>query len=198
MMIEMNAQNDGVCGNGSDNNSDVEVSDEPDTDTYLERVPRGAELAAELSSILSAANELESLGLPSDPNDTYNRSRRAALRASLSSDASKLRRYKSGLDREVRRCTRNLDRIQADSESLTLEQTLECYSEAERRQQQQHHEAIRDRDEVCSVLAKVRSALRASPLGSPVREPQSHSGGLGKEVDGLLSLGSLRKAPRQR
>ena len=42
----------------------------------IEHLPRGSELRAELSPILSLANEFESVSFLSDPNNTYAANRR--------------------------------------------------------------------------------------------------------------------------
>jgi len=141
---------------GSDHDTELDLAPRsaPDTEpgfgpSFLpspRHVPRGNELKAELSRILADTNELESIGYLSDPQNTYARNRRLHLQGEISRAIAKLQRYKRMLDKEVLRCQRNQDRIQADSEKLNLEETQGCYFEAESEQQRQHHEAVSDCD----------------------------------------------------
>jgi hypothetical protein len=153
----------------------------------IEHLPRGSELRAELSPILSLADEFESVSFLSDPNNTYAANRRFDLQARLSTELEKLQRYKSKLDREVLRCKKNSNRIRTDSERLNLDETRQCYLEAEDEQQKQLDEAVRDRDAVSWAMSKVRSALPHLPLPGY----QNNPGRLGNEVDDLLSFGPL-------
>ncbi len=221
MIVEMNPepQDDKVLDENFENNagfepdpspcyepnveSDIECDFDPDLISDFEHFPRGSELRSELSRILSLANELESVSFLSDPNNTYANNRRFDLQAKLSTELEKLQRYKPKLDREVSRCKKNLDRINTDSERLNLNETRECYLEAEDEQQKQLDEAVRDRDTVFWAISKVRSALSMSRAGSlptgnsspsalphlPLPGYQNNPGRLGNEVDDLLSFG---------
>ena len=192
---------------------DMESDPEPGLVPDLERVPRGAQLRAELSRILSMASELESLShCGQDPKNNYARYRRIQLHSRLSAELEKLQRYKPYLDKEVDRCVRNLEQILSDSQRLNLTEPMEYYLEAERLQQIQYYEAICDREAVYWALKRVQAALGSSRIGgfavrdpltpdvpiySPSTGPEIHAGGLGGEVDGLLSSGPLDKNPRQ-
>jgi len=225
MIIEMNPepQDDQVLDENvetgdvfePDNELDLEPCNEPDVESDIgpgfaggliddfEHLPRGSELRAELSRILSLANELESVSFLSDPNNTYARNRRFELQARLNPELKKLQRYKPKLDKEVSRCEKNLDRINTDSERLNLEETRKCYLEAEDEQQKQLDEAVGDREAVSWAISKVRSALSMSRAGSlpignsfgsalphlPLPGHQNNPGRLGNEVDDLLSFG---------
>jgi len=197
----------------SDAEPDLERDSEASFDPDLEYVPRGAELREVLSCILAMANELESLSYLSDPKNDYARYRRIELQSRLSTELDKLKRYRVKLDKEVLRCQRNLDRIRADSARLNLPEPRQCYSEAEYEQQKQLNEAVRDRDAVLWAMTRVQAALSSSrirafpvrdpfppdvPIYSPSPRPKNHSGGLGSEVNGLLSLGPLGKGHGQR
>lgn len=169
----------------------------------LEHLPRGSELRSELSLILLLANELESVSFLSDPNNTYATNRKFDLQTRLNPELKKLHRYKPKLDKEASRCEKNLDCINTDSEKLNLDETRECYLEAEYEQQKQLDEAVRDRDAVAWAISKVRSALSMSQAGSlpignsfgsplphlPLPGYQNNPGQLGNEVDDLLSFG---------
>jgi hypothetical protein len=232
MIIETNPQEDDL-GNDPDNNSDVDANNEANPEpgsepdmgpgpeagcepgfvSELEHVPKGTELREELSRIWAVASELESIGFFFDPNDTYSRNRKLELQTRLSAELEKLHRYKVKLDKEEIRCRKNLDRIRSDSEKLNLEETRECYSEAEHQQQKQYHEALCDRDVVSRTLMKVQAALGSSQIGSfPIGNPQgqdqfpisfpghvlippsqSQPGTLGDELDGLISLGKSQE-----
>ena len=146
MIIETNPQDEDGLSNSPDHDRDVDINSEPclesgpESDTGpglgisfepdsdpgfisdFEYVPRGAELRTELLRILSLASELESLNYLSDPKNELN----------------KLQRHKVRLDREVLRCDKNLNRIRTDSEKLNLNETRECYSEAESLQLKQY------------------------------------------------------------
>lgn len=231
MIIEMNPEDgDEVLGNSPDINDDFDPDVEPNTGSGpesdveaeverdseagfvpdLEYVPRGTELRQELSGILADANDLERLSFLSDPKDTYSRNRRLELQSKLSIAMDKLQRYKVKLDKEVLRCERNLARIRADSEKLNLEETRECYCQAESLQQKQYYEAVSDRDAVGWAITRVRTALSTWQIRSfPVWDPflpdlpissspgyQNNPGRLGNEVDDLLSFGPLGKNQR--
>ena len=194
-----------------DKEIDLEPCHEPDVDPGFaggliddfEHLPRGSELMSELSRILSLAHQLESVSFLSDPNDTYARNRKFGLQTRLNPELKKLHRYKPKLDKETSRCEKNLDRINTDSERLNLEETRNCYLEAEDEQQKQLDEAVRDRDAVSWAISKVRSALSMSRAGSfptgnsfgsalphlPLPGYQNNPGQLGNEVDDLLSFG---------
>jgi hypothetical protein len=225
MIVEMNPEpeDNEVLDENFDNHNGLEPGNEldqgscpePDVESDIgpdfaggliddfEHLPRGSELRAELSRILSLANELENVSFLSDPNNTYTRNRRFELQARLNPELSKLQRYKLKLDREVLRCEKNLDRINTDSEKLNLDETRKCYLEAEDEQQKQLDEAVFDRDAVSWAISKVRSALsmsRASslPTGNsfgpvlphlPLLGYQNNPGRLGNEVDDLISFG---------
>ena len=194
--------------------SDIENDPEPSLVPDFERVPRGAQLRAELSRMLSMASELESLShCGQDPKNNYARYRRIQLQSRLSSEQEKLQQYKPYLDKEVDRCVRNLEKILSDSQRLNLTEPMEYYLEAERLQQIQYYEAVCDREAVYWTLKRVQAALGSSRIGgfgvgdpltpdvpiySPSTGPEIHPGGLGEEVDGLLSSGPLDKDPRQR
>ena len=219
---EMNQQNEEGFGNSPDNDSDTDINYDPCLDPGIgpdsdpgfmsdfEHVPRSAELREDLSGILSLASELESVIYLSGPRDNYASHRRAQLRSRLSSELDKLQRYRLKLDREVLRCESNLDRIHADSERIHLEQTREHYDQAETLQQEQYREAVSDRDAVSWAITKVQAALRSAQFGgfggggplapsppiSPLPGYQNNPGGLGNEVDELLSLGPLRYGQR--
>ena len=170
-----------------------------------EHVPRGDELKAELSRILSLASELESLNHLSYPKDDLARQRRAELQSKLSSELNKLQRYKVKLDREVLRCKKNLDRIRTDSEKLNLDETRKCYSEAESLQMKQYREAVSDRKAVLLAITKVQAVLSSSegvglpvadPFGSglptqPLPEHQNDPERLENELDDLFDFGPL-------
>jgi hypothetical protein len=170
-----------------------------------EHVPRGDELKAELSRILSLASELESCNYLPDPKDDLARQRRAELKSKLSLELNKLQRYRVKLDREVLRCEKNLDRIHSDSEKLNLDETRQCYCEAESLQMKQYREAVLDRKAVLLAITKVQAVLSSSEgVGLPVADPfgsdlptqplpgsQSNPEQLGNEVDDLLDFGPL-------
>ena len=193
---------------------DIENDPEPGLAPDFERVPRGAQLRAELSRILSMASELESLShCGQDPKNNYARYRRMQLHSRLSAELEKLQQYKPYLDKEVERCVRNLEGILSDSQRLNLTEPMEYYLEAERLQHIQYYEAICDREAVYWTLKRVQAALGSSRIGSfavrnpltpdvpiysPSTGPEIYSGGLGEEVDGLLSSGPLDKNPRQK
>jgi len=201
-------------GSEHDAGPDMESDPEPGLVPDFERVPRGAQLRAELSRILSVASELESLShCGQDPKNNYARYRRIQLHSRLSAELEKLQRYKPYLDKEVERCVKNLKLILSDAERLNLTEPMEYYLEAERLQQIQYYEAICDREAVYWTLKRVQAALGSSRIGgfavrdpltpdvpiySPSTGPEIHSGCLGEEVDGLLSSGPLDKDPRQR
>ena len=229
MIIETNPQDEDGLSNSPDHDRDVDINSEPclesgpESDTGpglgisfepdsdpgfisdFEYVPRGAELRTELLRILSLASELESLNYLSDPKNDLARQRRAELQSKLSSELNKLQRHKVRLDREVLRCDKNLNRIRTDSEKLNLNETRECYSEAESLQLKQYSEAVSDRDVVSWAISRVQGALRSSrgggfgvgyPFGPdspiwPLPGYQNDSGRLGNEVDGLLDFGPL-------
>jgi len=193
---------------------DIESDPKPGLVPDFEHVPRGTQLREELSRILSIASELESLShCGQDPKNDYARYRRVQLQSRLSSELEKLQRYKPYLDKEVERYVGNLERIRSDAERLHLTEPMEYYLEAERLQQIQYYEAICDREAVYWTLKRVQAALGSSringfavrdpltpdvPIYSPSTGPKIHPGGLGGEVDGLLSSGPLDKNPRQR
>ena len=217
MIVEMNPepQDDKVLDENFENNAGFEPDPSPcyepniesDFDPGLipdfEHLPRGSELDAELSRILSLAHQLESESLSSDPNIIHARNRRFDLQARLSTELSKLQRYRSKLYKEVSRTDRNSNRIHTDSEKLNLDETREYYSEAESEQRKQYYEAVRDRDAVDWTITKVQAALTSSrvggfgvgyPLGpglsiQPLPGHQNNPGRLGNEVDDLLSFG---------
>ena len=227
MIIEMNPEPDGVLdSNAGINNDGFELDERPDlgpgTEPDSERddddglspgieyVPRGAELRAALSQILSKASELQSLSYhSSEARDEQVRRRRTQLQWELSAELDKLRRDKAYLDKEVARCERNLDCIRADLERLNLPEPMEYYADAEHLQHKQYYEAVWDRDALQWAITRVQSALGSSPITSfPERDPfppdipicptsagpTTHTGGLGNEVEGLLSLGRLAKS----
>jgi hypothetical protein len=230
MIIEMNPQDENL-GNDPDNNPDVDVNNEscpepgaksdmedgleancePGFISEFEYVPRGTELREELSRIWATASELESIGFFFDAKDTYNRNRRIELQARLAPEPEKLQRYKVKLDSEEIRCKKNLDRIRLDAEKLNLEETRECYFEAEHQQQKQYREAVSDRDIILQTLMKVQSALgssqiRSFPVGDllppdspiqPLPGYQSDPSRSDNEVDDLTSLGPLGKSQEQ-
>ncbi|KPL24861.1 MAG: hypothetical protein AMJ75_02580 [Phycisphaerae bacterium SM1_79] len=234
MAIEINPEDSQVVDNSADIHGGLEpdsgfIRDPspehnavPDTESEpasgpvpdVENVPRGAQLRAELSRILSMVSERESLGhYWQDPKNDYAKYRRIQLQSRLSAELEKLLRYKPYLDKEVERCVRNLERIRSDLQKLNLTEPMEYYLEAERLQQIQYYEAVCDREAVYWTLKRVQAALGSSGIGgfavrdpftpnvpiySPSREPEIHPGGLGEEVDGLLSLGPLDKNSRQR
>lgn len=217
MIIEMDSRDENGLDNSPDHGRDIDINSDfcpepglgPGSDPGLipdfERVLRGSELRAELSRILSLASELESLNYLSDPKNDLARHRRAELQSKLSSELNKLQRYKVKLDREVLRCEKNLNRIRTDSEKLNLDETRECYCEAESLQQKQYREAVSDRDAVSWAISRVQAALRSSRGGGfGVRDPfgpdlpirplpghQSNPDRLGNEVDELLEFGPL-------
>jgi len=223
MILEMNPEpeDDKVLDNNFENNdgfepdpspchepnveSDIERDFDPGLIPDFEHLPRGSELRAELSQILSLANELESVSFLSEPNNTYARNRRFDLQARLSTELEKLQRYKVKLDREVLRCKKNLDRINTDSEKLSLDETRECYSEAESLQLEQYREAVSDCDAVSWAISRIQAALRSSrgggfgvgyPFGpdlpiQPLPGHQSNPDRLGNEADELLGFGPL-------
>lgn len=212
MIVEMNPQDEDGLDHGPENDRDANINSGPYPEPGLgptdpgfisdfERVPRGSELRAELSRILSLASELESLNYLSDPKNDLARHRRAELQSKLSSELNKLQRYKIKLDREVLRCEGNLNRIRTDSEKLNLDEARECYFEAESLQQKQYREAVSDRDAVSWGISRVQAALRSSRgggfgvgpdlPGSSLPGYQNGSGRLGNEVDGLLDFGPL-------
>ena len=226
MIVEMNPEDEDGIGSDLDNNGDADINSEccsehglgRDSDPGLvpdfERVPRGAQLRAELSRILSMASELESLShCGQDPKNNYARYRRIQLHSRLSAELEKLQRYKPYFDKEVERCVGNLNRIRSDSQNLSLTEPMEYYLEAERLQHIQYYEAICDREAVYWTLKRVQAALGSSRIGgfavrdpltpdvpiySPSTGPKIHPGGLDEEVDGLLSSGPLDKNPRQK
>ena len=221
MIIDMNpeSQDDQVldenvetdCGFEPDHELDPcschEPHVEPDIAPGLmddfEHLPRGSELTSALLRILSLVHQLESESFLSYPNDTYARSRQFEMQARLNHELEKLQRYKPKLDKEVLRCEKNRDRINTDSERLNLDETRECYLEAEDEQQKQLDEAVGDREAVSWAISKVRSALSMSRAGSfpignsfgsalpplPLPGYQNNPGQLGNEVDDLLSFG---------
>ncbi|KPL24979.1 MAG: hypothetical protein AMJ75_02260 [Phycisphaerae bacterium SM1_79] len=234
MAIEMNPEDSQVVDNSADIHEGVEPDCEPDKDPSrehntepgmerdpepglaadFERVPRGDQLRAELCRIVSMAAELESLSrCRQDPKNDYARYRRIQLQSRLMPEREKLQRYKPCLDKEVKRCAGNLDRIRSDSQMLNLTEPIEYYLEAERLQQIQYYEAVCDREAVYWTLKRVQAALASSSISGfaggdpfipnvsvypPSVGPGIHAGGLGQEIDGLLSLGPLEKNPGQR
>ena len=160
-------------GSEHDAGPDIENDPEPGLAPDFERVPRGAQLRAELSRILSMASELESLNHRwQDPKNDFARYRRIQLHSRLSAELEKLQRYKPYFDKEVERCVGNLNRIRSDSQNLSLTEPMEYYLEAERLQHIQYYEAICDREAVYWTLKRVQAALGSSRIGGfAVRDP---------------------------
>jgi DNA repair exonuclease SbcCD ATPase subunit len=123
------------------------------------------------------------------------------LEEKVTSGVNRLHDCLADLAKEIQRCKANLGRIQADSAKLNLQETQDCYSEAESEQQRQYRHVVQDREAILVALGKAEAVLkisrtRKSPGGTPRRQTPPSSapsgpGGLGKELDGLLSLGPL-------
>lgn len=205
MIIAMNSEDNEPFGNndGFDPDSwlslgpgpepDAERESEPGIFYNAQPVPRGSKLRGELYRILMLASELLCLVFGSGPNDTSGQRRIIELQDKLSDHLIVLRRYAVELRTEMAQHRSNLNRIRADLERLNLGETREHYFEALRQQQKQYYEAVWDLDAVRWAISKVQEALSSSRIDSvPANDHYASdlphdSGGLGDELDGLLS-----------
>ena len=202
-------------------NNDNVTKENPDERSNIIDVPRGRQLRDELKNISSRTKELESaLALPEVNEDGSSEcpfaedlfAKKEAIEGQVANDLKKLNRYAKVLDYEIKRCQRNLTKIQADGSKLNLQEASGHYSQAADAQQQQLQSAIEDKDAVSVVLSKAQAVLNVSrtrkyPGKKPQERPfpmptfgapgstciQSSTGKPGGELGGLISLGPLGK-----
>jgi hypothetical protein len=184
-------------------------------------VPRGAELRRALAGVSEHVNGLESV-MNSTPHvdeqgnsdcpfaeDLY--SRKNELEKQVIEDVNRLMGYMRAIDHDIARCRNNLSRIQADSAKLNRDEARDCYSRAQEAAERELREAVQDKDAISIVLARAQAVLKVSQTRKyPGREPQrpfppagpgasggpgprTPAAGIGRELDGLLSIGPLEE-----
>ena len=187
-------------------------------------VPRGPQLRGALSAISRRVAHLKTAmtSLPYVTEDGSSECPEAEnlyaekeyLEAQVRSDVQMLNLYMVALGKEIQRCQKNLQRLQADQARLNRQEPSEYYSEAIEAQQRQLRGAVQDRDAVYIVLAEAKAVLKVSQTRKfPGKEPQwrpisprtpsgpsksssspSSAGKSSNELEGLLSLGPLGQA----
>lgn len=183
--------------------------------------PRGAALRNEIAVFLQKLAQLESAmtRLPAvDENgssacdfaeDLY--AQKEELEQEVSAGFARLSGYLPLLEKEVQRCQKNLERIEADSQRLNRDEARDSYAQAADLQQAEYRAAVQERDALYIALKKAEAVLQVSRTRKfPGREPQRRdycppvasdgsvpSAGveLGSEVEDVLSTGPISESP---
>jgi len=182
-------------------------------------VPRGAELRRVLAGITEHIEQLDR-AMSSLPHvnkeggsecgfaeDLF--AQKEELEKQVIEDVNRLMGYMRAIDHDIARCRNNLSRIQADSAKLNRDEARDCYSRAQEAAERELREAVQDKDAISIVLARATAVLKVSQARKfPGREPQRQlppagpgapegpgprtpAAGIGRELDGLLSIGPL-------
>ena len=195
-------------------------------DSVASDAPRGGALRSYLAGVMSTVEELEKAvqSLPrvdekggSDcpfAEDLY--AKKEQLEAALGKDVAMLQAYMAAIQKEVARCERNLQRIRGDAGKLSTPEAIDAYGEAEQAADNEHHQAVTDRDAIVLVLPRAQAVLAVSqnkkypdkkPQQRQLPEPASPTDGkeptrprpdttgkpaLGGELGDLLSIGPLK------
>jgi hypothetical protein len=188
-------------------------------------VPRGVELRRVLAGITEHIEQLDR-AMSSLPHvnkeggsecgfaeDLF--AQKEELEREVIEDANRLLGDKRSIDHDVARCRNNRARIQVDSGKLNRDEARDCYSRAEEAAEREYREAVQDKDAISIVLARAQAVLKVSATRKyPGREPQRQSppagpgapegpdprtpaAGIGRELDGLLSIGPLEETPSE-
>ena len=88
-------------------------------------------------------------------------------------ESQKLPRYLGLVEKEIARCSANLEQISADRSSLNLEEAKEKYNVAKRSQESQYNSAIQQRKALVDLISRTEQALAmARSKEFPGRKPQ--------------------------
>lgn len=184
---------------------------------------RGAELRHSLWIISQRLDQLKrAMSLPYVENDGSSEcpdaetlyAEKEQLEAQVTADVEVLKGHRVELKKEIQRSEKNLQQLEADQGKLNRLEPSQCYAEAIKAQQQQLRRLIQDRDAVYIVLAEAEAVLKVSrtrkfpgrvpqkkfgfpsttPSSSQSPSSQSPTGGLGNELNELLSLGPLEQS----
>lgn len=84
------------------------------------------------------------------------------LERDLASRLRKLRAYLAAIDREKKRCRRNLAKIAEDNRRLQTDGPSQYYDDAERREQGRYHSAVYRQKEIEPTVVSAEAVLKAS------------------------------------
>jgi hypothetical protein len=186
-------------------------------DPFIDNMNR---LFEELRNKVKSLPQVDQEGHSECPFAEYLYAEKEKLTERVEKESKKLRPYLEVVEREIERCVSNLAQINADANSLFLDQAREEYARAKHAQELQYEKAVQQRGKLIGLIecaAKILAEARSKkfPTKKPGDSFQSPLGvfegkGIGSigetagktfsvqpsfksEIDNLISLGPLGK-----